>query len=112
MAAPPYAQTVQEISGGDATPEQLCHKWGPYEDGMDWRGWGHWSLAYIQGFLECYSKHTKREHGTFSKPAEWYVKAITDWYGLEEGHPEVINVSRRYDKIPEVLFRFRDGSSR
>jgi len=109
MAAPPYARPVHKPAGqGNETPEQLNVKWGPYENGDGWRAGAPWNLGYIQGFLECYSKHTKSEHGTFSKPAEWYVKVISRWYGTKEGDPDALDMSRAQEKIPEVLFRFRD----
>ena len=111
VAALPHSDAVQRTSEGDATTQQLNVKWGPYEDGDEWRAGGPWNLGYIQGFLECYKSHTKSEYGTFSKSPEWYVRAISDWYGVREGNPDVINTSRQDTKIPEVLFRFRDGSN-
>jgi hypothetical protein len=89
------------------TPEERAAKWGAHNDGFDWRGPDTFNLGYIQGFLECYSKHTKQEYGTFSKLPEWYVKAIADWYGTGPD-PGQINLRREKEKIPEVLFRFRD----
>jgi len=67
----------------------------------------------IRGFLECYTKRTKQEQGTFSRPIEYYVAAITKWYGTwinpddPDDHSQVD--PRRVDtSVPEVLFRFRD----
>lgn len=89
------------------TPEEIAAKWGANNDGFEWRGPDTFHLGYVQGFLECYSKHTKQEYGTFSKSAEWYVRAIVDWYGTGSD-PDQLNLSREKEQIPEVLFRFRD----
>jgi hypothetical protein len=109
MAAPPYARPVRRTrSEGNDTPKQLDAKWGAHEDADDWRAGRDWDLGYIQGFLECYAKDTKSKYGTFSRPADWYVKAISDWYGIKDDDPDSIDAKREKDKIPEVLFHFRD----
>lgn len=89
------------------TPAEIAAKWGANNNGDEWRAPDAFQLGYVEGFLECYSKHTKQENGTFSKSPEWYVKAIADWYGTGPD-PEEINLTREGEKIPEVLFRFRD----
>jgi hypothetical protein len=94
------------------TPEELHAKWGAHNDGDEWRGPDSWNLGYIQGFLECYSKHTKSEHGTFSKPPQWYADAIANWYGTKADDPEALDETKAGEKIPEVLFRFRDGPAK
>lgn len=110
LAMPPYARPGHSAGAGNETPAELREKWGAHEDGDDWRGGGPWNLGYIQGFLECYSKDTSHQYGTFSKSAAWYVSEISDWYGTKEGDPGVINPAREKEKIPEVLFRFHDKS--
>jgi hypothetical protein len=89
------------------TPEELAAKWGANNDGDDWRGPDMFQLGYVQGFLDCYSKHTRLEYGTFSRTPKWYVDAIANWYGTGPD-PEQLNPSREKTRIPEVLFRFHD----
>ncbi len=89
------------------TPEEIATKWGAHNDGDEWRGSDIFQLGYIQGFLECYSKQTQQEYGTFSRDPQWYVDAIAHWYGTGPD-PEQKNVSREEEEIPEVLFRFHD----
>jgi hypothetical protein len=108
VASPPFAKPVQRASVPNETPKESAAKWGANNDGDEWRGATSWNLGYVQGFLQCYSRHTKSEYGTFSKAPEWYANAIANWYGVKADDPEEINVSRRNEKIPEVLFRFRD----
>ena len=36
------------------------------------------------------------------------MKVISRWYGTKEGDPDALDMSRAQEKIPEVLFRFRD----
>lgn len=110
LAAPPYAHPVHKSLPGNESPEEVNQKWGAHEDGDDWRGGSSWNLGFIQGFLNCYSNDTKQAYGNFSKSDEWYVSAISEWYGTKEGDPEIINLKRENEKIPEVLFRFRDKS--
>lgn len=91
----------------DETASEMAAKRGTNNDGDEWRGVDTFQLGYIEGFLQCYSRHTKQEYGTFSKPPDWYVNAIADWYGTGP-EPEESNPSRASEKIPELLFRLRD----
>jgi hypothetical protein len=110
MARPPYAKPVHRPAVPNESAEELAEKWGPHNDGDEWRGPGSWHLGYIEGFLDCYSSRTKQEYGTFSKPPQWYVDAIAKWYGTKPGDSDALDLSHARDKIPEVLFRFRDGN--
>lgn len=107
IAGRPFAKPVHRPAPNE-TPKEYTAKWGANNDGDEWRGATSWNLGYVEGFLECYSRHTKSEYGTFSKPPEWYANAIANWYGVRADDPAEINASRENDKIPEVLFRFRD----
>jgi hypothetical protein len=107
IASPPYAKSIHRLPPNE-TPTELAAKWGAHNDGDEWRGADPWWLGYIQGFLECYSRHGKSKYGTFSKSPEWYVDAISNWYGTRADDEGAINESRAQEKIPEVLFRFRD----
>lgn len=103
MASPPYALKVKRLPGGEV------HKgtYG-YLDGDYWRQAPSERSGLIQGFLYCYSRHAKSPIGTFSKPASYYVDAISNWYGVKEDDPGEITPSRTNTKIPTVLFEFRD----
>ena len=107
MASPPFAKPVHRPAPNE-TPKEYTVKWGANNDGDEWRGATSWNLGYVEGFLECYSRDTKSEYGTFSKPPEWYANAIANCYGVKADDPAKINPSRENEKIPEVLFRFRD----
>jgi hypothetical protein len=110
-ASPPYSKPpIKHAPGGEEAKE----KWGFYDGGNYWLlGQDSQKLGFIQGFLHCYDKRTDHPEGMFSKPREWYVKAIDDWYGDEPHHPSAIVKSRVDDKVPEVLFRFSDkGTSK
>lgn len=107
IANPPFAKTVHRPPTPNESAQASAAKWGVNNDGDEWRGTSSFQLGYVQGFLECYSKHTKHTDGIFSRPPEWYVKAIAEWYGTGI-NPEKINATRQHDKIPDVLFRFPD----
>jgi hypothetical protein len=107
MARPPYAQPVKNVPAA----EKWNEKWG-YADGDYWRqSRDEGRLGFIQGFLECYSNHSTAAQGTFSKSREWYVGAVSRWYGVKSNDPGEINPRRKTIKIPAVLFRFRDQHS-
>jgi hypothetical protein len=104
VASPPLARPAKEPPGGEGAGE----KWGVL-DGEYWHldsDLGR--LGFVQGFLECYTRRTKQEQGTFSKPSAWYAAAITKWYGINPENPSAIDPDRENTKIPEVLFRFHD----
>jgi hypothetical protein len=104
VANPPYSQPPPKSAPGG---EEWTEKWGYYNGDDYWQlGTDEDHLAFIQGFLECYDRHTNHPNGTFSKPREWYVKAISDWYGFGPDVPIV--KGHENDGIPDVLFRFRD----
>lgn len=108
IANPPYSRMVKHPGKGEDVGD-----WG----GMDGDEWRNASEAeqnvLIRGFLECYMKRTKQEQGTFSRPIEYYVAAITKWYGTRinpddpDDHSQV-DPKKVDTKVPEVLFRFRD----
>jgi YD repeat-containing protein len=105
MASPPYAQKIKRLRG-----EVHKGKYG-YLDGDHWRQAPSERLGLIEGFLYCYSRHAQSPIGTFSKPASYYVSAVSDWYGVEEDDPGEIAPSRMNAKIPDVLFKLRDKKS-
>lgn len=109
-ANPPYSKTaVKQAPGG----EEWKEKWGYHDGDNDWLLMDDSArLAFIQGFLDCYDKHTNHPEGKFSKPREWYVKAVDDWYGYKPNDPSAVIESRLNDKIPDVLFRFSDEVTR
>ena len=91
----------------------MKQKWGPYDSGDEWRASSQLErLGMIQGFLECYERHTHSERGTFSQPREWYVRKISDWYGVKPDDPSEVDPKTVKDKIPEVLFRLHDQNKR
>lgn len=104
MAHPPYSRPpAKHAAGGETYPG----RWGLYNGDDYWQlGTDEEHLTFIQGFLDCYDKHTNHPNGTFSKPLEWYVKAIDDWYGYGPNVPVI--KSRVNDGIPDVLFHFHD----
>jgi len=103
MASPVYAQPLDN-SGG----EKWKGKWG-YANGDLWSQMSDLDrLGFIKGFLDCYSRSTKSEQGTFSKPRRSYMKAISKWYGVKADDPGEIIPDRKETKIPDVLFRFHD----
>jgi hypothetical protein len=105
MAMPPYAQTVKRMSG---PAEEHKGKYG-YLDGDYWRqSQNSERTGLIEGFLYCYSKHAKAPVGTFSRPASYYVNAISNWYGVKSDDPGEIDPARMGTKIPHSLFKFRD----
>ena len=115
MAKPPYAKPVHRPAVPNEAPNEIKAKWGANNDGFEWRGPDSWNLGYVEGFLDCYSNYTKHHYGTLSKSPQWYVDAIANWYGTKPGDPDALNLSREKDKIPDVLFKFRDhekGSSK
>ena len=104
VANPPYSRPAANHAPGGET---YSGRWGLYNGDDYWQlGTDEEHLAFLQGFLDCYEKHTNHPDGTFSKPREWYVKAIDDWYGYGPNVPIV--KSHVNDGIPDVLFRFRD----
>jgi hypothetical protein len=108
IAVPPYARTVAPAPG---QPEIAKGKYG-YLDGDYWRqNVDTHRLGLVQGFLYCYSRHARVKRGTFSKPASAYLEAISKWYGVKADDPSEINLQRMNAKIPDVLFRFRDGEA-
>jgi len=112
ISGPPYARTVHHPAKGNESGDEVQQKWGPYDDGEEWRGLSDTDrLGTIQGFLECYDKHTNHEHGTFSRPREWYVKKISGWYGVKPDDEGVVDPKTVNDKIPEVLFRLHDEAT-
>jgi hypothetical protein len=109
MAQPPYARPRRRLAG---PAEEWKGKYG-YLDGDYWRQQREPDrIGFIQGFLYCYSKHAKLKRGSFSRPASWYVEAISKWYGVKSDDPAEIDLARINTKIPEVLFRFRDAGTR
>ncbi len=112
IASPPYSHPVKHTGGGEDVG-----KWSGM-DGDEWRNGDEAEQnVLIRGFLECYTKRTKQEHGTFSRPIEYYVAAITKWYGTwinpddPDDHSQVD--PRRVDtRVPEVLFLFRDPAKK
>lgn len=104
VAHPPYSRPpAKHAPGGETYPG----RWGLYNGDDYWQlGTDEEHLAFIQGFLDCYNKHTNHPNGTFSKPRESYVKAIDDWYGFGKNVPIV--KGHENDGIPDVLFRFHD----
>lgn len=109
MALPPYSRKGTPAPGQG---EIAKGKYG-YLDGDYWRqNVDSHRLGFIQGFLYCYSRHAQAKKGSFSKPASSYVEAISNWYGVKADDPSEINLQRMNAKIPDVLFRFRDGSAR
>lgn len=108
IASRPYSRRVKDTGAGEDVG-----KWGGM-DGNEWRNANEAEQGVLlRGFLECYTKRTKQEQGTFSRPIEYYVAAITKWYGTwinpddPDDHSQVD--PRRVDtRVPEVLFRFSD----
>jgi len=39
------------------------------------------------------------------------VRAISEWYGIEENDESAINLKKMNVKIPCVLFKFRDADT-
>ncbi len=108
MTMPPLATTARERAlAEDGTP---ASKYGLY-DGEFWRESPPERLGIIQGFLYCYSKYGGETKGKFSKPASAYVRAISEWYGIEENDESAINLKKMNVKIPCVLFKFRDADT-
>jgi hypothetical protein len=108
MATPLYAQSITRLPGSG---EKSKGKYG-YLDGDYWRQSKDVKrIGLIQGFLYCYSRSVKAPAGTFSKPPLYYVKSISKWYGVKKDDPSEITPNRIATKIPNVLFRFRDGHS-
>ena len=111
IASPPYSRPVK------LTGREDFEHWGGL-DGDEWRnGLEGEQNVLIAGFLECYTKRTKQEHGTFSRPTQYYVAAITKWYGhwVNPNDPEDLSQvdPRKVDTpVPEVLFRFRDPAKK
>jgi hypothetical protein len=102
LAHPPYSRPLAKHPSGGET---YSGRWGFYNGGDYWQlGDDEDHLAFVQGFLDCYGKHTSHPNGIFSKSRESYVKAIDSWYGsgaaAVKGHEN--------DGIPDVLFRFHD----
>jgi hypothetical protein len=107
ITKPPYAPPARKHLGGQGETDP--GKYGLY-DGEFWREMGDSKhLGFIQGFLYCYSKYGNASKGTFSKPASWYVEAISKWYEIDgEGG---INLKKMSAKIPTILFKFRDEAA-
>jgi hypothetical protein len=104
VAGPRFARPTKELPNGEGAGE----KWGVL-DGEYWHlDSDQGRLGFVQGFLECYTKRTKQEQGTFSKPNAWYVGEISRWYGIKPENASAMDPNRESTKIPEVLFRFRD----
>jgi len=76
-------------------------------DGEFWRESPEERLGIIQGFLFCYFKYENTAKGTFSKPASWYVEAISKWFGIDDSK-ESIDMRKINVQIPDVLFKFHD----
>jgi len=109
LSNPPYSRSVHHPAEGNESSKELKQKWGPYNDGDEWRVLRELErVGWVQGFLECYGKHTKAEHGSFSKPREVYVKKLSEWYGVNPDDPSEVDPKTMNDKIPEVLFGLHD----
>jgi len=102
MTKPPYAPPKRKYVG-NGNPSS-----GKYGiDGEFWRELPEERLGIIQGFLFCYSKYENTAKGMFSKPASWYVEAISKWFGIDDSN-ESIDMRKINVQIPDVLFKFHD----
>lgn len=77
---------------------------------------GYWALiediqrrGFIEGYLECHHA-LPNARATYSRPADWYVSKISDWYFVRPAGEEAF-VPTEKDGIPvaDVLLRFRDA---
>ncbi len=113
VSSPPYSRPVHHPATGNESSEETKQKWGPYDSGDEWRASTELErLGMIQGFWECYERHTNSERGTFSQPRERYVQKISEWYGVNPDDPSEVDPRTVNDKIPEVLFRLHDQNER
>jgi len=90
--------------GGEHYPE----KHG-FFDGEYWRQlhFENVLLRFIEGYLVC-QREFKKPEASFSREAKWYVKQISEWYGVRSDDPGKINEERYQDKIADVLYRLKD----
>ena len=107
------AQTPRHATGGgEFHPE----KYG-FMDGDYWRQLYSQSIrrGWIEGFLDCRRNDERKSEikstAQFSKDADFYVTAISRWYGVTDDDVGIINEHRSVKMIPDVLFLFRDTSS-
>ena len=92
----------------DYTGEYYPEKHGIF-DGEYWRQlhFENVLLRFIEGYLVC-QREFKKPEASFSREAKWYVKQISEWYGVRSDDPGKINEERYQDKIADVLYRLKD----
>lgn len=109
IAKPPYAPPPPKHHGVGSGPN--TGKYGGY-DGEFWREVDNSKrLGFVQGFLYCYEKNVRGIENDFPSEGSVYVKAISNWYGIDENDEGAIDAKRAGAKIPDVLLKFR-GSKR
>lgn len=83
------------------------------DDGLVWRqmslqtGPEVGQRGYIEGYLACHVRVNHNKGGTFARPAEDYVRLITQWYGFVR-ETDDIKSDREPVAIADVLYKFRD----
>jgi hypothetical protein len=102
-------QFVKEQKPGPIQPggEVYPGKHGIF-DGEYWRqSPPEHRLGFIEGYLERHAK-IANSGVSYAQPAAFYVKQISNWYGIRADDPGEINAKRSPRKIADVLYLFRE----
>lgn len=99
----------ETVTSGGGVPVKGPHG---YFDGDYWRILSaKEQIGYAEGYLWCWKNCLHDKGATFSKAAKTYVSLIGKWYGFNPDTGD-ISLDHEYDKIADVLYKFRDRNAK